>query len=595
MSARRRSVSSAALTTTCRARLPDASHDEALLAFGAAFGSLKRHLMRPVAGMLAEPDAERRKDMRNALKTQTCAREGVSARWYNSALAAAEGASRSVLGLAKERVKTRERKLKARKAKLAKAKKAEEKLLRDIRAGKKVDPGRTARKKARQVIAGHEAAIAKLERQLIADRACAARPFGIFFGRKVMKDWTAARLDAEHTGKPYDEVAHRHAWRLVRDGDILVVGSSDESDGNQSCKLDWIDFDAGRLHLAIRPMTAGKIGDDAAWIEIRDIAVNDHMARVLAPVRDRMRARAAENDRRAAGGLKPLVGAGASLGFRFKARPPSGTKAAAGLSVFEVMITVGEEVPVAAPLPKVRGSEGPRIMGIDLNADHAAWAVIDGSGNVIARGRVALPLRQKSSAQREALIGEAVAQLVALAEMHGCRHVAIEDLDFIGKPATRWPGQNRTMAAMPARAFAEMLTRRGVRKGLAVLAVNPAGTSVLGRVNHAYPSGVSVHEGAAIAIARRLGGFSERIRLHKCFPRCRPGSADPDAPEDAFGSRPRDWRAASRLIGGFAAWSRKSRGRTAAPASAVEWRKTLLGMPFETTSGPSSQQAARVG
>jgi len=49
------------------------------------------------------------------------------------------------------------------------------------------------------------------------------------------------------------------------------------------------------------------------------------------------------------------------------------------------------------------------------------------------------------------------------------------------------------------------------RAGVEVIDVNPAYTSVIGAVNHASVRGISVHQGAATAIARRGLGFSERL------------------------------------------------------------------------------------
>ena len=48
------------------------------------------------------------------------------------------------------------------------------------------------------------------------------------------------------------------------------------------------------------------------------------------------------------------------------------------------------------------------------------------------------------------------------------------------------------------------------RKGIEVIEINPAYTSVIGAVNYAQQYGISVHQGAATAIARRGLGFSER-------------------------------------------------------------------------------------
>ncbi len=52
---------------------------------------------------------------------------------------------------------------------------------------------------------------------------------------------------------------------------------------------------------------------------------------------------------------------------------------------------------------------------------------------------------------------------------------------------------------------------RGYRQGVEVHQVNPAFSSVIGRVKFMERYGLSVHQAAALALARRLLGCSERI------------------------------------------------------------------------------------
>ena len=52
---------------------------------------------------------------------------------------------------------------------------------------------------------------------------------------------------------------------------------------------------------------------------------------------------------------------------------------------------------------------------------------------------------------------------------------------------------------------------RGYREGVEVHQVNPAFTSVIGRVKFMERYGLSVHQAAALVLARRLLGCSERI------------------------------------------------------------------------------------
>jgi len=59
-------------------------------------------------------------------------------------------------------------------------------------------------------------------------------------------------------------------------------------------------------------------------------------------------------------------------------------------------------------------------------------------------------------------------------------------------------------------AFHHNLSSKAARQGVELKTVNPAFTSVIGRVNYSHRYGLSIHHGAALCIARRSYGFSER-------------------------------------------------------------------------------------
>ena len=73
-------------------------------------------------------------------------------------------------------------------------------------------------------------------------------------------------------------------------------------------------------------------------------------------------------------------------------------------------------------------------IGADLNADHLAVAETDASGNCINAWRVPLVTYGKSTHQVEALIGDAVASVVAYAR-EVRKPIVIEKLDFRQKKA----------------------------------------------------------------------------------------------------------------------------------------------------------------
>ena len=152
-------------------------------------------------------------------------------------------------------------------------------------------------------------------------------------------------------------------------------------------------------------------------------------------------------------------------------------------------------------------------IGVDLNADHLAVAETNGSGNYVNAWQVPLVTYGKSTHQAEALIGDAVAGVVQYACEVG-KPIVIGRLDFRQKKAAL-EGESRKYSRMLSSfsygKIKAYFISRGYREGVEVKQVNPAYSSVIGRVKFMERYGLSVHQAAALVLARRLLGFSERI------------------------------------------------------------------------------------
>ena len=152
-------------------------------------------------------------------------------------------------------------------------------------------------------------------------------------------------------------------------------------------------------------------------------------------------------------------------------------------------------------------------IGVDLNADHLAVAETDASGNYVNAFSVPLVTYGKTQHQAEAVIGDAVASVVAYAREVG-KPIVIEKLDFRQKKAVL-EGESRKYSRMLSsfsygKVKAYFLSR-SYRQGVEIHQVNPAYSSVIGRVKFMERYGLSVHQAAALVLARRLLGCSERI------------------------------------------------------------------------------------
>ena len=152
-------------------------------------------------------------------------------------------------------------------------------------------------------------------------------------------------------------------------------------------------------------------------------------------------------------------------------------------------------------------------IGVDLNADHLTIAEIDASGNYVNAWRVPLVTYGRSQHQAEAVIGDAVACVVEYAKEAG-KPIVIDKLDFRQKKAVLEGESRRYSRMLSSFSYGKVKTyfvSCGYRQGVEIHQVNPAYSSVIGRVKFMERYGLSVHQAAALVLARRLLGCSERI------------------------------------------------------------------------------------
>ncbi|WP_041436838.1 IS200/IS605 family element transposase accessory protein TnpB [Thermus oshimai] len=92
--------------------------------------------------------------------------------------------------------------------------------------------------------------------------------------------------------------------------------------------------------------------------------------------------------------------------------------------------------------------------------------------------------------------------------------IMLEGLDFGRKKAElrdRSPGYARTLSSFAYRLMEGAIRARALKEGVEVIVVNPAWTSLLGRAKYQARYGLSVHESAALVIARRGLGLREEL------------------------------------------------------------------------------------
>ena len=281
-------------------------------------------------------------------------------------------------------------------------------------------------------------------------------------------------------------------WRDARSNEFFVLGSRDETSGCQLCVASIADDGSLTLRLRMPDCLANQHGK---YLVIEGVRFAYGHEQVLAALQSNANYAAyrREHGEHAARATR----LGQAISYRFK-------RDGKGWRVF--VSTEMMDVPVVTD--RRRGA-----IGVDLNADHLAVADTDASGNCINAWRVPLVTYGKNTNQAEALIGDAVASVVQYAREVG-KLIVIEKLDFRQKKAALEGESRRYSRMLSSFSYGKIkayFLSRGYRQGVEVHQVNPAYSSVIGRVKFMERYGLTVHQAAGLVLARRLLGCSERI------------------------------------------------------------------------------------
>ena len=324
-------------------------------------------------------------------------------------------------------------------------------------------------------------------RLLVAEAEIAAgRPRVCFGGRDLLR-------------RSGEDPAAIWGWRDARAGRILLVGAKCEAEGNQTCR-----WDGGSLRIRLPDALGGKV------VTLSGVTFRYGQKEMLA-VLERNRSPATRT------ALTWLL-------FRDEA------------GRWNVRVTVDE--PAARVITDVRNGT----VAVDLNVDHAAVVLVDRHGNPHGRLRLPFPVAGTDEGRAAVMIGDTVRAICLLA-MKLRYAVAVEELDFARKKAgLREFGKAhaRRLSGFAYARFHAVLSARCARDGIGFVEVDPAFTSVIGRVRYARCRAMSPHHAAALVIGRAAMGFGERLA-------CQDGTAL-DAPGRM---RPRTerrrWRGVRRL------------------------------------------------
>ena len=281
-------------------------------------------------------------------------------------------------------------------------------------------------------------------------------------------------------------------WRDARSSQFLVLGSRDETGGCQLCVANVADDGSFTLRLRLPDCLALEHGK---YLVIEGVQFAYGHSQILAGLQSNAEyaARRREHGEKAA----RATGLGQAVSYRFK-RDAKGWRVFATTKMMDVAVVTDRR----------RG-----VIGVDLNADHLAVAETDASGNYVNAFSVPLVSYGKTIGQAEAIIGDGVATVVEYARESG-KPIVMEQLDFRRKRAALEGESHRYSRMLSSFAYGKVkayFLSRGFRRGVEVYQVNPAFSSVIGRVKFMERYGLSVHQAAALVLARRLLGCSERV------------------------------------------------------------------------------------
>ena len=288
-------------------------------------------------------------------------------------------------------------------------------------------------------------------------------------------------------------------WRDARGSEFFVLGSRDENAGCQLCVAAVANDGSLTLKLRLPDCLSEHNGKYVTIENVRFAYGHKHIIAAL-----QSNAEYGEYRRQHGERAVRSTDLGQAISYRFKQDRRG----------WRIFATTG-----IAKAPVVTDRKLGAI-GVDPNADHLAVTETDRSGNVVNAFSVPLVTYGLSAHQVEAIIGDAVARVVEYAR-ESRKPLVIERLDFRQKRAAlegESPGRSRMLSSFCYGKVKAYLLSRGYREGVEVFQVNPAYSSVIGRVKYMERYGLSVHQAAALVLARRLLGCREGIPRRRIVP-----------------------------------------------------------------------------
>lgn len=261
-------------------------------------------------------------------------------------------------------------------------------------------------------------------------------------------------------------------WRGARSSEFFLVGSKDETRGNQSCQYDPI---LKELMVRLPDAYGGRIV----------------LKGIIFPYGQEI--------------IEQALFLEQAISYRFVKKPTGW------------YIHASTKMPLVKRVTDIaRGA-----IGADVGPGLIAVVETDAKGNPIRRKTYPFSPYKKTTAQVKAMLEEIAVQIADWAVKTG-KPVAIEDLDFTRKKAElkeRGKGYARMLSGFAYERMAAAIRSRCAKFGVEVIHRNPAFSSTIGIIKFASMYGLSGDEAAALVLARRALRLKESLPTGTAFER----------------------------------------------------------------------------
>jgi len=158
------------------------------------------------------------------------------------------------------------------------------------------------------------------------------------------------------------------------------------------------------------------------------------------------------------------------------------------------------------PTPEIKVNEG--AIGLDCNPDGIAVTEVDGKGNIIHQHYERNQRIRFAKQNKRSYDIYIIAKNIVNFALNKQKPLILEDLKFRNKNKGR--KFNRMASNFVYRKLKEAIVSRARRFGIPVILVNPAFTSILGKLKYKKVYSLSDHNSAALVIGRRGMSIKEK-------------------------------------------------------------------------------------